>query len=206
MKIENSFMVDQPVEQAWETLLDVPLVARCMPGVTLMDANAADSYELIGKIGLGPVQLVMLGEIRIVQTDVAARTATLSGKGTDQKGRGTSTATVVFALHPQVDDPQKTQVAVVTNLELAGSIAQYGRGTGVIQAVAAQIVTQFAANLQMIVAEQPANGASRTADFHANGGMADKAPAPAMGAFGLLCRALWSLFRSQPSTRDGVKR
>lgn len=219
MKIENSFVVNQPVEQAWETLLDVPLVAGCMPGVSLTDACGTDRYRIIGKVGLGPVQLVMIGEISIVSTDAATRTARLSGKGSDQKGRGTSTATVVFVMRPGVDDPRSTRVDVVTDLELAGSIAQYGRGSGIINAVAGQIVTQFAANLQKTVAAQQTQGESAAAEQRANLGV-DSAAVPAhampkaedsastasVGGFGVLLRALWSLLWKRLSTRDGANR
>jgi hypothetical protein len=39
-------------------------------------------------------------------------------------------------------------VLVHTNLTLSGAVAQYGRGVGIIQMTAAQIITQFANNLK----------------------------------------------------------
>ena len=42
-----------------------------------------------------------------------------------------------------------------TDLMLSGAVAQYGRGVGMIQATAAQIIGQFAGNLRTQLAQQP---------------------------------------------------
>jgi hypothetical protein len=43
-----------------------------------------------------------------------------------------------------------------TDLSLSGAVAQYGRGVGMIQATAEQIIGQFAGNLRAQLAQQPA--------------------------------------------------
>jgi hypothetical protein len=49
-----------------------------------------------------------------------------------------------FALVPEGD---QTRVNVVTELTLTGSVAQYGRGAGLIREICNQFANQFAANL-----------------------------------------------------------
>jgi hypothetical protein len=44
---------------------------------------------------------------------------------------------------------------VHTNLTLSGSVAQYGRGVGIIQATATQIMNQFAKCLKEKLAQEP---------------------------------------------------
>jgi hypothetical protein len=56
---------------------------------------------------------------------------------------------VQFRLEPVEDG---TRVIVETNVNLSGSVAQYGRGTGVIQGVASQLTAQFAQNLKAMLA------------------------------------------------------
>ena len=57
-----------------------------------------------------------------------------------------------------------TKVLVHTNLTLSGSVAQYGRGVGIIQITAGQIITQFANNLKAQLAARPsANVTAATA-------------------------------------------
>ncbi|MES2937923.1 MAG: SRPBCC family protein [Pseudomonadota bacterium] len=153
MKIDNSFSVPRPIADTWRILLDIPTVVPCIPGVQLTEMVNAREFRLLGTVKLGPVQLTMHGDVEIASADEAAHVAVLAGKGRDNKGRGTANATVTLALSPA--GASQTQVHVTTELELAGAIAQYGRGTGLIQAVAGQIVTQFAANLQAQLASMP---------------------------------------------------
>ena len=47
-----------------------------------------------------------------------------------------------------------SKVLVHTNLTLSGSVAQYGRGVGIIQATAAQIMNQFAKCLKDKLAQE----------------------------------------------------
>jgi hypothetical protein len=46
-----------------------------------------------------------------------------------------------------------TEVQVTTDLTLTGSVAQYGRGAGLIKEVANQFTREFAANLEKLVRE-----------------------------------------------------
>jgi hypothetical protein len=46
-------------------------------------------------------------------------------------------------------------VLIHTDLALSGAVAQYGRGVGMIEATAGQIVGQFATNLRTQLAETP---------------------------------------------------
>jgi hypothetical protein len=46
-------------------------------------------------------------------------------------------------------------VLIHTDLMLSGAVAQYGRGVGMIQATAAQIINQFAGNLRAQLEQQP---------------------------------------------------
>jgi len=146
MKIENSFTVPRPLAQTWRILLDIPTVVPCIPGVTLKEMVSEREFRVLGTVKLGPVQLSMEGDAQIASADEATHVAVLRGKGRDNKGRGTANADMTLAL--AAAGPTLTSVKVTTELELAGAIAQYGRGVGLIQAVAGQIIQQFAANLE----------------------------------------------------------
>ena len=50
-----------------------------------------------------------------------------------------------FALQPHEGG---TRVAMVSELQLAGQVAQYGRGVGMISALSAQLIATFAGNLR----------------------------------------------------------
>jgi len=161
MQIENSFVVPVDPATAWRVLLDVPRMARCMPGATLTEAREDRSYAGNVVVKLGPVRLAFAGEARITELDETARRAKVEGKGNDTKGRGSAQAKLDFVLVP---DGAGTHVVVTTDLQLTGSVAQYGRGAGLIKEVANQLVGEFAGNLARDIAASEPPPAARSAD------------------------------------------
>ncbi len=145
MEFDNSFEVPLPPAEAWKLLLDVERIAPCMPGAELTEVVDKSTFK--GKIGvrLGPVALTFAGMVKLDQVDDDARTARVSAQGTDAKGRGGANANSVFRLEPAGSG---SKVLVHTNLTLSGAVAQYGRGAGIIQATAAQLMNQFAKALK----------------------------------------------------------
>jgi carbon monoxide dehydrogenase subunit G len=160
MEFDNSFEVPLPVGDAWKVLMDIRRVAPCMPGAELTDVVDDRTYK--GKIGvrLGPVALTFAGTVKFEEIDDVAHKATVAAQGNDAKGRGAANAVAAFHLEPANGG---TKVLVHTNLTLSGAVAQYGRGVGIIQMTAAQIITQFANNLKAQLAQDGAAAAGATA-------------------------------------------
>jgi carbon monoxide dehydrogenase subunit G len=145
MEFDNSFEVPLPVDDAWKVLMDIARVVPCMPGAELTEVVDDRTYK--GKIGvrLGPVALTFAGTVKFEEIDDAHHRARVAAQGSDAKGRGSANATATFHLEPANGG---SKVLVHTNLTLSGAVAQYGRGVGIIQMTAAQIITQFANNLK----------------------------------------------------------
>lgn len=161
MEFDNAFEVPLPPDEAWKVLLDIERIAPCMPGAELTEVVDRNTYK--GKIGvrLGPVALTFAGIVKFEQIDGATRSARVAAQGTDAKGRGGANAASVFRLEPAGEG---SKVLVHTNLTLSGAVAQYGRGVGIIQATAAQLMKQFAACLKEKLAEgHPAAPAAASA-------------------------------------------
>ena len=153
MEFDNSFEVPLPVGDAWKVLMDIRRIAPCMPGAELTDVVDDRTYK--GKIGvrLGPVALTFAGTVKFEEIDDTNHKARVAAQGNDAKGRGAANATAAFHLEPAGSG---TKVLVHTNLTLSGAVAQYGRGVGIIQMTAAQIITQFANNLKAKLAQDGA--------------------------------------------------
>jgi len=143
MKIENSFEVPAPPEEAWALLMDVPRVIPCMPGAELTETVDDSHWKAKMSVKLGPISLVFATDVARESTDEAARTSTLSANARETKNRGSARATIESSL-AQTDGG--TRVDVVTDLALTGPVAQYGRG--MVQDVAGQLTKQFADCLQ----------------------------------------------------------
>ena len=196
MQLENSFTVPAAPDAAWDILLDVPRIAPCMPGAELTETVGEHSYKGNAKLRVGPVALTFSGEATITEIDTENRVATVEAKGNDTKGRGAASARVEFRL---VADGAGSRVDITSDIDLTGSIAQYGRASGLIDAIAGQIIADFAENL---AAEIGASGAPEAAPAES---APDDAAAPARAAappsdnsisgIRLFFRALWSMIR-----------
>ena len=172
MEFDNTFEVPLPPEQAWPVLMDIQRIAPCMPGAQLTEVVDKTTYK--GNIGvrLGPVALTFAGLVKFEEIDDANRTARVKAQGTDAKGRGGANAAASFRLEPTAAG---SKVLVHTDLTLSGAVAQYGRGVGMIQATAAQLMKQFAENLRKQVAASTA--APAAAPVAAPASVAASAPA-----------------------------
>lgn len=177
MKVENSFRVDLPPASAWATLLDIPSVVPCMPGAELLAVEDAHTYRGQVKVKLGPVAVAFQGRAKLTEVDETQRTVRVRASGTEGKGRGSAQADVAFRLSP---DGEGTRVDIVSDLALAGAVAQYGRAQGVIADVSQVMVDSFAENLrQRIVAHKTGVAAMPSA-------ARDRASPPALSLFSLL--------------------
>ena len=142
--------------------------------------------------------LTFAGLVKFEDIDAAAYTARETAQGTDAKGRGGANATSVYRLEPAAGG---SKVLVHTDLALSGAVAQYGRGVGIIQATAAQIMNQFATRLKDNLAQDSAAAASATASAAPSsaqssppagaGGGATPAAKPIAG-FALATKVIWS--------------
>ena len=198
MEFDNSFEVPLPPADAWKVLLDIKRIAPCMPGAELTEVLDQDTYK--GKIGvrLGPVALTFAGLVKFEDIDAAAYTARVTAQGTDAKGRGGANATSVFRLEPTAGG---SKVLVHTDLALSGAVAQYGRGVGIIQATAAQIMNQFATRLKDNLAQDsvaapsaPASAAPQPARPSPPGAAGEGArpAAKPIAGFTLAAKVIWS--------------
>jgi carbon monoxide dehydrogenase subunit G len=106
-----------------------------------------DAQNFRGKIAvrLGPVALAFAGRVQFEDIDDTNHSARVKAQGSDDKGRGSANATATFRIEPA---DIGSRVFIHTDLMLSGAVAQYGRGVGMIQATAAQIIGQFASNLR----------------------------------------------------------
>jgi carbon monoxide dehydrogenase subunit G len=153
MEFDNSFEVPLAPAQAWDVLMDIRSIAPCMPGAELTEIVDDKNYK--GKIAvrLGPVALAFAGRVELDNIDEANHSARVKAQGNDAKGRGSANATATFRIEPAGSG---SKVLIHTDLMLSGAVAQYGRGVGMIQTTAAQIIGQFANNLRAQLAAQPA--------------------------------------------------
>jgi carbon monoxide dehydrogenase subunit G len=174
VKMENEFTVEAPVEQAWETLLDLERITPCLPGAAL-EEESGDEYKGTMTIRLGPVTQKYNGTVSFDETDEESRRAVLKADGKDARGQGTASATITSTLS---EEDGGTRVRVETDLHLTGRAAQFGRG--VQQEVATKLINQFAECLEKEIMgenirEEPEEPTEPEEAVSANGSGAEEA-------------------------------
>ncbi|MGF6637898.1 carbon monoxide dehydrogenase subunit G [Paraburkholderia sp. MM5496-R1] len=167
MEIVNRFSVDSAIENAWKALLDVPLIVSCFPGATLTETLSEDSYKGLIRVKLGPIAMAFAGTVTVSTLSADTYAATVKAAWQETRNRGSATTATTFSLS-RLSDAAGTQVDVRTAVQMAGQVAQYGRGVGIINAVSEQMVRQFAANLQDKLADRPATTEARRVDAGAS--------------------------------------
>lgn len=201
MEFDNAFEVPLPPAQAWEVLLDIRRIAPCMPGAELTEIVDEKTYKGRISVRLGPVALTFAGTVRFDDIDNASHRARVKAQGSDAKGRGAANAVAEFHLEPAGSG---SLVVVHTNLTLSGAVAQYGRGAGIIQATAGQLMNQFAAALKEHLAQAsptppaPAEASAAAAAAETSGQSAPAKPPPAakpISGFRLMLAVIWQAMR-----------
>ena len=186
MELHNTFTVPLSRRRAWIALTNLEAIVPCMPGAELNQAGIDGSYK--GKVTtrLGPVTLMFDGTAQFTELDETAYQASLRARGSDTKGRGAVDATITLSLNEQEID-QVTEVSIDTALTLSGSIAQYGRGTGMIKDIADRWMTDFANCLVQSLEKNTNTDKTTEPDMVAS----TASPIPVLG---IIFRSFWQRF------------
>jgi carbon monoxide dehydrogenase subunit G len=171
MKLENEFAVAAPLEKTWETLLDIRRVAECLPGATLESDGADGVFRGRMRMKLGPMTLAYEGTAQMAEVEEDEHAATIEVRAKELKGQGSASARIQNRLRSQ---DGVTHVQVLTDLSITGRPAQFGRG--IVEDVAARMLTDFARRLEAEVIRVPVNG---TAPAAADADAAPQRPEPA---------------------------
>ena len=175
MQLEHSFSVPVGIDEAWPILIDIERIGPCMPGAAI-DSVEGDEFTGTVKVKLGPINLTYKGKAAFVEKDAAARRAVIDARGRDARGNGTASAKITATLH---EEGGSTLVKVITDLDITGKPAQFGRG--VMVDVGNKLLGQFADTLAKTLRGPEATATVAAADA---GGDADAGAAAGADAGG----------------------
>lgn len=171
-QLVNEFTVNRPIEEAWPVICDLERIAPCLPGAQLQEIEG-EEYRGIVKVKLGAVATQFKGAAHFISRDDTNHTASLHAEGRDTGGRGNAAAEITAKADAL--SPTSTRVEVITDLQVTGKVAQFGRG--ILADVSKKLMSQFATNLNTMLdnAGSEATPAADTAepDAPATGTLAD---------------------------------
>lgn len=182
MEFDNTLDVPLPPAEAWKLLLDIKRIATCIPGAELTEVVDDTTYKGKVAVRIGPVALSLVGQAKFEEIDAANHKARVKAQGADPKGRGSTDSVIDFRIEPAGTG---SKVVIHTNVKLSGSIAQYGRGSGMIQSFASQLIGQFGEALKAQLASSPSSAASPKTP------VAAAPPAKPISGFTLIAKVIW---------------
>jgi len=169
--LTDSFTLPLPIDRAWNLLLDLERIAPCLPGAQLTEIQGEDHRGTV-KVKVGPITAQFGGVARFAERDEAAHRAVIAAEGREQRGQGNANALVTAQL-TELDGGSATKVDVLTDLTISGKVAQFGRG--VIADVSTKLISQFVANVEKMLTEDPSAGAEPPAAEPETGSAASEA-------------------------------
>lgn len=179
--IEKSFVVKAPAAAVWAFLTDPYRVAGCLPGAAITGQGEDGSWGGTITVKVGPVTASYRGKLRFERLDEVAREAEIAASGQETRGKGGADMRMKSRVAER--SPGETEVVVVSDVNVVGILAQFGRG--MIQDVSDQLFQKFAAAMRKELeggaagAAQPAQAASPGAGEGASAApAATAAPAP----------------------------
>ncbi len=143
MKLTDELSIAAPLSKTWPVLLDVPTVARALPGAAIDDTAEQGEYRGRMKVKLGPVTAEYTGVARLQEVDDDMHVAGYHVVGREARGQGSAEATITIAAR---DDRGGTHLRVQTELAVTGRQAQLGRG--VMEEVATGVLKEFVGRLE----------------------------------------------------------
>jgi carbon monoxide dehydrogenase subunit G len=136
----------------WEFLIDPYRVGRCLPGAAVTEKLDEQTYAGTITIKVGPVTASYRGKLRFDRLDPAAMEADLSASGQETKGKGG--ADMRMKSRVVARGPAETEVTVVSDVNVMGVLAQFGRG--MIQDVSDQLFQKFTDGMRRELEAPPA--------------------------------------------------
>ena len=152
MDLRHEFTVPASIDQTWSAFNDIESVAVCFPGAKVTSVEG-DTFTGTVKVKLGPIALIYNGTGTFIEKDESQHRMVIDAKGKDKRGNGTAGAHVTATMTEQ---GTSTHVEVLTDLNITGKPAQFGRG--VMEDVSNKLLGQFTDCLEQKV------GDSGTAD------------------------------------------
>ena len=139
MEITKSFVVKAPAPAVWDFLIDPYRVGRCLPGAAITEKVDDQTYTGTITVKVGPVTASYRGKLRFDRLDPVAMEAELSASGQETKGKGGADMRMKSRVVGK--GPAETEVTVVSDVNVMGVLAQFGRG--MIQDVSDQLFQKF---------------------------------------------------------------
>jgi uncharacterized protein len=138
VELDHSFTNGKPIEQNWETILDLEKLVTCVEGGSVTEATSPESVKAQIKVKMGAMGLTYAGTVSLLEQHPESHRAVLQVKSREAGGQGHANADVTFALSDGGG-------AIHTAAQITGKAASMGEG--VVQNVLDALINGFTERL-----------------------------------------------------------
>lgn len=144
MKFTQRSVIPVAREPLWDFLMDVPKVARSLPGVETVNQIDDTTYQGILKVRVGPISLNLQGKIILEQCDKESWRAALRAEASDRMAAGAVKGKTTMEL--KEIGPKETELIVETDVSILGKIGEFGQP--IIRKKADTMLKEFVENIK----------------------------------------------------------
>jgi carbon monoxide dehydrogenase subunit G len=144
VKFQQKATIPVGREPLWEFLMDVPKVAKSLPGVESVKQLDETTYEGILKVRVGPIGLNLTGKIILEERDKQNWKAALRAEAADRMAAGAVRGKTSMQLREL--GPDQTELEVETDVSILGKIGEFGQP--IIRKKADQMLKEFVENIK----------------------------------------------------------
>src|SRR5215469_11849542 len=130
---------------------DVRFVAECLPGASIVSELGENRYKGKMSVKVGPMAATFSGDIAI-ESHRENWSCVVSGKGADSGSGSRASGSMTYSL-ADGGTPATTRVDIVSDINLAGPLAQFSKGP-IVQEIANRITAAFAVNFESRLANE----------------------------------------------------
>jgi carbon monoxide dehydrogenase subunit G len=150
VKFQQQVVIPAAVDPLWDFLIDIPRVARSLPGVESVSQLDDSSYQGTLKVRVGPIALNLQGKIIVENRDKEKRQASLRVEASDRIAAGGVKGRTSMQLREL--SPKETELQVETDVNILGKIGEFGQP--VIRKKADTMLRQFVENIKKQLQER----------------------------------------------------
>lgn len=150
MKFTQTAQIPVAREPLWDFLMDVPKVAKSLPGVESVKKLDDTTYEGALTVRVGPIKLNLQGKIILEEQNKSAWRAALRAEAKDRMAAGAVNGKTTMTLKELSAD--QSELFVETDVNILGKIGEFGQP--IIRKKADSMLKEFVENIKKQLAGQ----------------------------------------------------
>lgn len=143
-EMQQSFTIQQPLEQVWNLFGNLPAITSCLPGASVLAQPSETEVLTRIKVKVGPMAADFQGSAEVTR-DAQRRTGLIQGTAKDSASGSTTRGQIRYTLFD--DGGGSTRVVVDIGFTILGPLAQFGR-SGIVKDIAGRMTEIFADNVR----------------------------------------------------------